>query len=972
MFVSDLPVVRVIACAVLRLDLEAAAERAGVRLDLTLLPGGLHATPRDLRLRLQEAVDEVSSEAAGEASGAAGQAGARVPRPIAIGYGVCGMGAAGIHARGVPLALPRVHDCIALFLGSDAAYRRQFAACPGTYYISAGWVDGKSQPRAAGALTDQQFAEFVARYGAENTAAIRDFFSSWQKHYRRSAFIDTGAGGDKGRYERMARDMAGELGWRYERLAGSTDLLVRLLTETVSGDEILVVPPGHVTAYDAAGRRLTAVAPETGESPAGRRLVASRQGAGEARGSGDASGRASRGLGIDAGGTYTDAVVYDFHAAALLGKAKAPTTRWDYAVGIGEALAGLEPRLLASVDLVALSTTFATNAIVEGRGQPVGLLVMPPYGRFDPSRFRHHPIAADQGAARDRRDRAGSPDIDEVKAAARDMVERHGVRAFAVAGYASHNNPAHELAVKRAIREETGLGVTCGHEVSDGLNYRIRAETAALNARIIPLLEDLLGDVRRVLAERGIGAPVMVVRSDGSLMSLEAAFERPIETALSGPAASVAGAQRLTGLREALVVDMGGTTSDTARIADGIVEVRRDGATIGGWKTHVRALAMRTLGLGGDSLIRLEKGDLAIGPHRVLPVCSLAAREPRTTEALLWLERHADAFATSTDGSTILALSAGARAPDGADERERRLLEALARRPHSLHELASVLDVPSWRLLSSARLEERGIVQRCSLTPTDLLHAAGRMDLWDAAAASRLCALFALLAHAGAADFAARGLREVERALAAELLRMQLEAAGTDPDGDRSPMVRALFDGALGRAATPGLSIGIRLDAPVVGIGAPVHQFLPAAAALLGTRAVVPANADVANAIGAITGSVVVRREARISVDETGVYRVRGLPERPGLRRPVGRRSVRGRAAARDRRRGRPARGHAQRHRRDPQHGPDQRGRRRVARVPRPDRGGAAAGGACGLAIEVHGIPRPPRSGWHDGQKNVS
>ncbi len=893
MIVCELPLVRVIACAVLRLDLEAAAERAGVRLGLTLLPGGLHATPRDLRLRLQEAVDEVSSEAGGEASGGSGAGAARAPRPIAVGYGVCGMGAAGIHARGIPLAIPRVHDCIALFLGSDAAYRRQFAACPGTYYISAGWVDGKSQPRAAGALTDEQFAEFVARYGEENTAAIRDFFSSWQKHYRRSAFIDTGAGGDRTRYERMARDMAGELGWRYERLAGSTDLLVRLLTETASGDEILVVPPGHVTAYDPAGRRLTAVAPESGESPAGRRIVASRQGAGDARGAGEAggaAGRASRGLGIDAGGTYTDAVIYDFHAGALLGKAKAPTTRWDYAVGIGEALAGLEPGLLASVDLVALSTTFATNAIVEGRGQPVGLLVMPPYGRFDPSRFRHHPIAAVKGRLEIDGTELEPPDIDEVKAAARDMVERHGVRAFAVAGYASHNNPAHEMAVQRAIREETGLGVTCGHEVSDGLNYRIRAETAALNARIIPLLEDLLGDVRRVLDERGIGAPVMVVRSDGSLMGLEAAFERPIETALSGPAASVAGAQRLTGLREALVVDMGGTTSDTARIADGIVEVRKDGATIGGWKTHVRALAMRTLGLGGDSLIRLEKGDLTVGPHRVLPVCSLAVRQPGTAEALLWLERHADAFATSTDGSTILALNPGAGALAAREDRERRLLEALARRPHSLHELASVLDVPSWRLLTFGALEERGIVQRSSLTPTDLLHAAGRMELWDAAAASRLCALFASLARAehglaraSAADFAARGLREVERALAAELLRMQLEAAGTDPDGDRSPVARALFDGALGRAATPGLSIGIRLDAPVVGIGAPVHQFVPAAAALLGTRAVVPADADVANAIGAITGSVVVRREARISVDETGVYRVRGLPEAPAF-----------------------------------------------------------------------------------------
>jgi N-methylhydantoinase A/oxoprolinase/acetone carboxylase beta subunit len=535
------------------------------------------------------------------------------------------------------------------------------------------------------------------------------------------------------------------------------------------------------------------------------------------------------------------------------------------------------------VRLVALSTTFATNAIVEGRGEPVGLIVMPPYGRFDPARFRHSPVAAVRGRLEIDGAELEPVDLDEVRRTAADLVARHGVRAFAVAGYASHNNPSHELQVTAAIRAETGLGVTCGHEVSDGLNYRVRAETAALNARIIPLLEDLLADVRRVLDARGIAAPVMVVRSDGSLMSLDAARERPIETALSGPAASVAGAHRLTGLADALVVDMGGTTSDTARLAGGVVAVRREGARIGGWRTHVRALEMRTAGLGGDSLVRLEKGELSIGPTRVVPVCSLASREPRTAEAIAWLERRIDAFASSTDGMAILALSPGAAAAGADDGRGGRLLETLARRPYSLHELAPAVDAPSWRLLATGALEERGLVQRCSLTPTDLLHAAGRMALWDSGAARRLAALFAQLAGESLDAFVARGLARVERALAAELLRMQLEAGGTDPDGDRSPVAAALLDAALGARPTAGLSIAMRLEAPVVGIGAPVHQFLPAAAALLGTRAVVPEHADVANAIGAITGSVIVTREARITVDERGVYRVRGLPEAPAF-----------------------------------------------------------------------------------------
>ena len=95
------------------------------------------------------------------------------------------------------------------------------------------------------------------------------------------------------------------------------------------------------------------------------------------------------GLGIDAGGTYTDAVIYDFQADALLNKSKALTTKWDFTVGIREALEGLDSEMLSRVELVALSTTLATNAIVEGQGQKVGLLVMPPYGLFDPEDIPH-------------------------------------------------------------------------------------------------------------------------------------------------------------------------------------------------------------------------------------------------------------------------------------------------------------------------------------------------------------------------------------------------------------------------------------------------------------------------------------------------------------------------------------------------------------------------------------------------------
>ena len=124
-----------------------------------------------------------------------------------------------------------------------------------------------------------------------------------------------------------------------------------------------------------------------------------------------------------------------------------------------------------------------------------------------------------------------------------------------------------------------------------------------MNASIVPYLDAFLQDADNILRQRGITAPRVVVKSDGTLMSLMFARRQPIATILSGPAASVAGASYLAGLENAMVVDMGGTTTDTATIRRGCVRACREGAMVGSWRTHVEALDMRTLGLGGDSLI---------------------------------------------------------------------------------------------------------------------------------------------------------------------------------------------------------------------------------------------------------------------------------------------------------------------------------------------------------------------------------
>jgi N-methylhydantoinase A/oxoprolinase/acetone carboxylase beta subunit len=889
--------VHVIACGVLAIDLQSAARRLGIDVSLEFLPGGLHSRPMELRQRLQERIDAASSR--------------RRADMIAVGYGVCGLGTAGLHARNLPLALPRVNDCIAMFLGSDKAYKEQFAKYPGTYYISAGWVEEKTRPigndpggpRSGGAGcgadappdqqnpvvlsppdTEAEFERLVAKHGRENAEAIRHFLTSWQRNYQRAAFIDTGAGAAKNRYAEIAADMARRFGWRYEELPGTDELLVKLIKQRVSDDDVLIVSPHHVTVYDAVTKRLEAVPVWEASCPSQRRQVLhfdepGGDGGAEARPAAPKGAPVRLGLGIDAGGTYTDTVLYDFANRQVLAKAKALTTKWDLGVGIDEALSRLDAARLREVDMVAVSTTLATNAIVEGLGQTVGLLIMPPYGLFDPSDIAHRPIAVIAGRLEIDGTELAPIDADEVRRVARDMVDKQGVGALAVAGYASHNNPAHELAVKRIIRQETDLSVTCGHDVSEGLNYRLRASTAALNARIIPCLEALLDEVAGCLAVRGIEAPQMVVRSDGSLMSARVARARPIETILSGPAASVAGAGYLTGLSDALVVDVGGTTTDTATIESGAVRTCEEGASVGGWRTHVKALDMRTLGLGGDSHVVLERRKLTIGPRRVAPVAWLASRQSGAAEAIDWIERHIDHFTHSTRGMDLLALQEHEHGLTLTAD-ERRLVELLRRRPYCAQELAQVTGCHTWEFLRAGRLESSYLVLRSALTPTDLLHVAGRLALWDAAAAGRVCAVFARIAGRKAEDFAAKGLERVVHMLATELLKKQLDGQ-VDPDTlDGSPFAEALIENALS-GGSDGYHVRIRVKRPIIGIGTPVHCFLPQAARLLETEAVIPPDADVANAVGAITSNVCVRKRVRLTPNDQGRYGLYGVPDSP-------------------------------------------------------------------------------------------
>lgn len=350
-------------------------------------------------------------------------------------------------------------------------------------------------------------------------------------------------------------------------------------------------------------------------------------------------------LGIDTGGTYTDAVLYSEHPNTLLAKAKAPTTHENLGVGIGEAIS----RVLAAgsldpshISFVALSTTLATNALVEGRGRRAALVMI----GFEPAvvergglpdALKDNALVMVAGGHTSHGIEAAPLDREALTEAVIEVAPQ--VDAFAVAAEFSVRNADHELAARHLIRELTALPVTCSHELADALGGPKRSVTALLNARLIALVDELVESTTAVLRGCGVVAPIMVVRGNGSLVSAAFVRERPVETILSGPAASLVGAVHLVGAKDALIADIGGTTTDLAALRDGCFDFDTKGARVGGHQTMVEAVAMSTHGLGGDSEVllapRARGAELLIGPRRVVPLVVAAQQHFQTMAAAL-------------------------------------------------------------------------------------------------------------------------------------------------------------------------------------------------------------------------------------------------------------------------------------------------------------------------------------------------
>ncbi|MFT5219627.1 MAG: N-methylhydantoinase A/oxoprolinase/acetone carboxylase beta subunit [Planctomycetota bacterium] len=589
-------------------------------------------------------------------------------------------------------------------------------------------------------------------------------------------------------------------------------------------------------------------------------------------------------LGIDTGGTFTDAVLVDDNKQ-IVNAEKSLTTRFDLSLGIGDVIAKLPADSLDQVKMVSLSTTLTTNSVVEDLGAPVAVL-LPGYSEEQVKQSGLLDILAaplvvilDGGF-----DAVGQQQQPLDEAAARAAIEKlqHQVSAFAISSMFGTRNSSHENRLKQMVTEMTGMPVICGHELASSLGAPRRALTAALNARMVPPIKELISSVQKILHRHRIEAPLMIVKGDGSLASLENAIEKPIGTVLSGPAASVIGACQLSGLDNAIVADMGGTTTDIAIVHNGQPQLCADGAQIGDWRPMVEAVRVNSIGLGGDSEVRFggHKG-LSIGPRRVVPTSLLAHLYP---EVIPKLEAQLAGMASARSNRFVLRLENNQALLQQLTPIEREAWESLSDRPV---ELEAVVQENREYARALAKLKRIGLAIYSGFTPTDAVHVLSINSHWNREAAVLSARLWMrqmrFLYGYGKWEFddVDAACREVYDLVIASIRSLLIEVglceSGLTANSKKlNSMVEMITDMVMQSQQNGGekplFNLDFASDYPIVAVGAPAASYYRDVADSMNVGLQLPAHADVANAFGAVMGSVIQRAQVTVTQPQFGTF----------------------------------------------------------------------------------------------------
>ena len=548
------------------------------------------------------------------------------------------------------------------------------------------------------------------------------------------------------------------------------------------------------------------------------------------------------GLGVDTGGTFTDAVIVDLDDNIVVAKVKSPTTHNDLSIGLHASVdavfeaCDIKPE---DISLVGISTTLATNSILEGKGGSVGLILIG-WDPMGPVRFGEKNQAFIKGGCDSKGRAVAHLDEKEVRNAIKKVSK--GADAIAISGLFSTLNTSQESRVKEIAMEMTGLPTVAGHELSATLGIDIRTETTVLNAKLIPTVSKFFDDVKRTFEAKGITAPIMAYKGDGSVMDLEQAKMYPVETILSGPAASSVGGATLSGIEDCAIIDVGGTSTDIAVMDGGFPMIQEEGANVGKWRTRVKAVDMYTIALGGDSRISLKDMKFIIGPDRVTPLAVLTSRYPEIVEKMMF-DDLIDYYVADDKANT-----------SHMTEREKRVYKGMkGKGPMTsldIRDSTKGLWIIDDELVS---LTKKGVLEASSLTPTDIMVFLKKFDYGNRKGAD--AGVHAMAQKKGMTERQAAMVmfEEIKMKISEALMTKMFDDEMNDWNGDGA--ARLIKKMTSLRRGQP-MDVLPKLRFPIVGVGAPAEALMSDIGERFGTKIFFPEHFDVCNAVGAVTSKI--------------------------------------------------------------------------------------------------------------------
>lgn len=532
-------------------------------------------------------------------------------------------------------------------------------------------------------------------------------------------------------------------------------------------------------------------------------------------------------IGIDTGGTYTDAVLLDTHSGAIVATAKKPTTHYNLSVATGDALSELLTTSKATpeqIDKVILSSTLATNSVVENKGARVAVIVI---GYVKHFRLPVKAVVFVKGGHNIVGEEEQPLELEYLVEVISKL--KNEVDAYGVCSAMSIKNPAHELVAEKAISMLDPKPVFCSHRISTLAGMKERAATAGLHAKLMPVMEEFITGVGQAMEKIQLESPVFVIGGNGNPISGDTATQEAGLTVASGPACTAHfGAAHSRASAASLVIDVGGTTTDIAMIENGQPVMSAEGCQIGDWKTHIEAIDMHTGGIGGDSHLSIDAGGIiSIGPARVTPLSSAQNLLPLKE----WLGKD------HNDKLIALQPDSGGKLPK--NELTELLLQQGQLTPATIRQKTGLSGIPLDKQLE--QLARQQLIFECGFTPTDALHVLGKIDIGNRDVAIEGAEILGLITGMEPKQFAQHVL---------DMTCEQIENIVLDY------VVKHYWGNSLNsfistRNSHPVLGVDFSIKAPLIGIGAAARFLLPEVAKNLKTTIFFPEHCEVGNAIGA-------------------------------------------------------------------------------------------------------------------------